>query len=154
MFSMRWYQRMLPWWMQEARKLTWAYQVDLCLSCSFASYKGDTTIVKLLLDQAADTRAKNDNGCDSLYYACSRGLFRIVALLIERGAQVRECINNNGETALMAASKANEFGSVVVGYLLKHGAAETIDAKSIVDAAERPFTMPALITMPLLWSSC
>ena len=47
-------------------------------------------MVKWLLDQGAKAMARDNNGFDALWYACHRGYFGIVDLLVQRGAKVRQ----------------------------------------------------------------
>ena len=52
----------------------------------YASYGGNTEIVRLLLDNGADPNIRNDYGMTALIAASSRGHNEIVKLLLERDA--------------------------------------------------------------------
>ena len=61
-------------------------------------YNGDVAIVKTLLDYGADPNNTNKFGDAALDYASAQGMFDVVTLLLERGANVNVIDGNNVTT--------------------------------------------------------
>jgi hypothetical protein len=97
-------------------------------SLYWASRKGHTEIVTMLLEKRAIVDAKDNGGYTALYWASYYGYTDIVKLLLEKGASVNE-LGNNGKTALDMAS---EQGHTEIVKLLKK-AIETKEENFIVD---------------------
>ena len=73
----------------------------------WASMRGYTKDVKLLLDNGADVNARNNDGFTSLMWASNYEHTEIVRLLLENGADVN-AKNNDGQTALMIVCDCDE----------------------------------------------
>ncbi|CAM0874139.1 unnamed protein product [Alopecurus aequalis] len=84
--------------------------------------RGNVELVRLFLDQGADTEKLDSNGCTLLHFASKQGNPEIVKLLISKGAHVNAL--NLGGTALHAA--ASDGRDDIVKILLDHGADHTI----------------------------
>lgn len=85
----------------------------------WASYKGHTDTVVLLLDRGADCNAHGNFHISSLLWAAGRGHTRIVSELVVRSAKVNVG-DKYGTTALVWASRKGF--SEIVDILLKAGA--------------------------------
>ena len=90
-----------------------------------ASFAGHMEVARGLLDYGAELHAVCITGENALFWAVFEGHLQLVAFLIERGLDVRECRNTRQGTALMAATIA---GNAMVEFLLKNGGLEIIDA--------------------------
>lgn len=102
-----------------------------------AAYKGDTELVKTLLDEGADIEAKGQpkrkvkNAKDSaggtaLMVAARYGQEEMVKLLLEKGADIK-AKNNNGYTSLMGA--AADGRAEIVKILIDAGADVNYESK-------------------------
>ena len=85
----------------------------------WASLRGHTSIVQLLLENEADIENKNDLGYTPLINASWRGHDSTVRLLLENGADIK-CKKEDGQSALMQASKDGHESTVRL--LLENGA--------------------------------
>lgn len=84
-----------------------------------AARKGDAAAVKQLLDQGANVNSKNRYGSTALFFACDRGHFDVVKLLVERGADMNVKDTFYNATALSwAMSKKHEN---IVNLLVEKG---------------------------------
>ena len=83
----------------------------------WAARKGHDTIVRLLLDNKADVKAKDDIGYTALIWAARKGHETVAQLLLERGADVEA---GDGWKALIWAAQGGH--EVVVRLLLENGA--------------------------------
>ena len=74
-----------------------------------ASYKGNTDIVKLLLEYNASIDMTNDNNYTALIYACIYGRADVVKILLEHKSNmyIETKLENNHLTALMIACSQN-----------------------------------------------
>lgn len=71
-----------------------------------ACYKGNVSIISLLLENGAETNICGANGTTPLIFAVQRGDLEIVKLLLDYGAIVsKQC--ENGHTAIDYAKKLN-----------------------------------------------
>lgn len=85
----------------------------------WASYRGNTELVRFLLDKGADVNVHGNYHLGPLLWAAGRGFKEIVEMLIARGAKVNVG-DKYGTTALVWACR---FGSVeIVDILIKAGA--------------------------------
>ncbi len=80
---------------------------DGTTSLMWASLRGYTEDVRLLLDNGADINAKDNGGFTSLMGASWMDHTEIVELLLENGADVN-AKNNDGQTALMIVCDCDE----------------------------------------------
>ena len=85
----------------------------------WASRKGDTATVELLLTHGADISAKDNYGYTALMWASQNGHTAIVELLLTHGADIN-AQNDYGYTALMYASQNGHTATVEL--LRRHGA--------------------------------
>ena len=86
------------------------------------AYDGNIEAVKQHLDAGADVNAKGKYGRTPLHYAASRGLKKIIELLIARGADVNTKIevgDYKGQTPLDGAIQWNR--TETADLLRKHG---------------------------------
>ena len=91
-------------------------------SVADAAMKGDTSAVRMLLQQKADVNATQVDGATALHWAVYRGDLETADLLIQAGANVK-AINRAGVTPLALASL---YGNVaMITRLLKAGADAT-----------------------------
>jgi hypothetical protein len=86
---------------------------------------------KLLLAAKADPGAEDENGCDTLHTAASRGNVEMVELLLAVGMNIDERNGASayypGFTPLHEAAKYSQFA--MVDYLIEHGAAVNVRDK-------------------------
>lgn len=92
----------------------------------FAAGKDDLELVKLLLDAGADSALENNVGETALMRAAMHGHYKVVDLLLARGANINQKSSQDLWTALMYAANNDHFE--VVKLLLKAGA--HIDAQN------------------------
>ncbi len=78
--------------------------------CEVAA-KGDTKLVKILLEKNADVNAKDTRGITPLVYAAAGGYEQIVKMLIDRGADVN-AIAGDGRRALYISVARGDLGIV------------------------------------------
>lgn len=84
-----------------------------------AAYRGNDEVLKILLDQGAQTETADDDGRTPLHWAAKGGKKDTVQLLIAKGSQVN-ARDNTGRTPLHEA--AISIDSEVVDLLLENGA--------------------------------
>lgn len=84
----------------------------------WATYKGRTDVVNLLLEKGADVNAHGNYHISSLLWASGRGYTRIVQLLVSHGAKVNVG-DKYGTTALVWACRKGY--SEIVDCLLRAG---------------------------------
>lgn len=70
-----------------------------------ASEKGDYEVVKILLDNKADTNKTWTYDISPLYIACEKGYTNIVKLLLENKAEINKCKTNETSPLYMACAK-------------------------------------------------
>src|SRR6185503_5154497 len=85
-----------------------------------ASSKGDLGEVQTLLKREANVNAANEEGTTPLFIAAEKGHRDIVALLLDKGADVKQERADSGEPPLFIA--AQEGHREIVALLLDHGA--------------------------------
>ncbi len=88
-----------------------------------AVQKGDTEIVKMLLDKGADVNAKDNNGNAALIWAVDRKNTEIIKMLLDKGADVNVDVNvkdGSREPVLIYAIKKDN--TEIVKILLDNGA--------------------------------
>jgi ankyrin repeat protein len=85
----------------------------------WASLRGHSEVVALLLDRGADSGARSKDGATALIAAAGGGHFRTVQQLLNRNAEI-DARTDRGVTALMAAAGAGYLA--VVKQLLDRGA--------------------------------
>jgi ankyrin repeat protein len=89
------------------------------IALHFAAWRGNETVVRLLVDRGADVKAEDNNAETVLHRAASKGNEAVVRLLVDRGADVK-AKDNYGKTVLhSAASGGNE---AVMRLLVDRGA--------------------------------
>ena len=92
---------------------------------TWATKKGHTEVVKILLKKGAEVNAKNLYGSTALMLAARKGYPEVAEILLQNGAKVNDR-NNYGSTALLWAAK---YGNIeVIEVLLNNGA--DINAKA------------------------
>lgn len=99
-----------------------------------AAGKGDTNVVKAMLERGADVNAKDNEGETALRLAVTSGKTDVVKLLIEKGADVNAISEDVlfGGTALMLAAV---FGNMnMVQTLLDNGADVNAEDKNGITA--------------------
>ena len=72
-----------------------------------ASFKSNTEIVRMLLENGADTEVENQHGVTPLHWAAEKGNDDIAEMLIEHGADVNHQSKNGGNPLVSAAMKGN-----------------------------------------------
>lgn len=83
----------------------------------FASNKGHTEIVKLLLEHNSDSNVINSNSNSALHFASALGHTEIVTLLLDNGSNPHIC-NQKYESPIYVASR---YGNTeIVKLLLNH----------------------------------
>ena len=100
--------------------LTWCYLVQGgWTALMWASYKGHTTMVSLLLSHSADINTQGPHHTTSLLWAAGRGHTAIAKQLLARGAKVN-IGDKFGTTPLIWACRKGYFE--ICRSLLEHGA--------------------------------
>ena len=100
-----------------------------------AAWKGNTNMLRILLDLGADVNWKNPGWNDTpLYWAAMIGQREAAALLIERGADLNAQISDGMTSLAYAAYRGHQS---VVALLLEKGADTSIRDNQGLTAAER-----------------
>lgn len=86
----------------------------------YASLKGCTDMVDVLLDFNADLKKKTDRGEDAFCLAYQKGQVGVLSLLLESGYDPNSAYKDTQEQYLYLAVKDGRVG--LVETLLKHGA--------------------------------
>jgi ankyrin repeat protein len=86
----------------------------------YASERGHTTVVRLLLDEGADVHATSREGYTALHKACGHGHADIAAMLLQNGHAYVNAQTINGSTALHRACLSSHMAAATV---LLHGGA-------------------------------
>lgn len=97
-------------------------------SLHFASEKGDINEVVRLLDSGIDVNIHDGNGLAPLDHALDSGNLKLVALLLERWANVNNRDKYVGQTALHYAATIGNLK--LISLLLKHDADINISDKN------------------------
>ena len=92
-----------------------------------ASKSGDLYLVQELLDRGSDINGRDDSGQSPLHYAVYFGRFDVMALLINRGADVNIKVPQMDLTPLHAATMNGDL--MIVKFLVEHGA--QVNAKDV-----------------------
>lgn len=116
----------------ETNNLTAVAELDNSIIVGFkpliiAAKLGYLEMVKLLISKGAKIRAKDEDGCNALYYAACYNQSAVVDFLITRGANVNHRCDD-GNTPLLAACTDGNFHHEVIKVLIKHGAKFNIDS--------------------------
>ena len=91
----------------------------------WATRKGHSEVVKILLQNGADVNAKNLYGTTALMWSARKGYPEVAEILLQSGAEVNDT-NNYGSTALLWAAK---YGNIeMIEVLLNNGA--NVNAKA------------------------
>ena len=77
---------------------------NIMTALMWASYKGHTQIVKILLDEGADADRKNRLGMTALMYAARKGRIQVIKMLLDHGAD-RSIEDNTQKAAADWAEK-------------------------------------------------
>jgi hypothetical protein len=99
----------------------------------WAAYRGDTTILKLLLDAGADINAATGLGT-ALTQTAWAGHTAAAQLLLDRGAKINQPGPADGYTALHWAASTEESDTSLLKLLLKHRADPNLGGGEHVDA--------------------
>jgi len=106
-----------------------------CTASHLAAWKGNTNMLRILLDLGADVNWKNPGWNDTpLYWAAMIGQREAAALLIERGADLNAQISDGMTSLAYAAYRGHQS---VVALLLEKGADTSIRDNQGLTAAER-----------------
>ncbi|KAI0515082.1 ankyrin repeat-containing domain protein [Xylaria bambusicola] len=113
--------------------------MDCFRSLHVASYHGDISVVRTLLDNSIDPNLSNEYFGSALYAACYRGHADIARLLIEHGA----ALDGEGSLGTPLEAATHLGHTTVVGLLLDKGAAfypGRITTKCLLDASREGHT--------------
>ena len=90
--------------LQEGAEVDGLAPNNIMTALMWASYKGHSQIVKILLDEGADADNRNKSGMTALMYAARKGRFKVIKILLDHGAD-RSIEDNAQKTATDWAAK-------------------------------------------------
>lgn len=109
-----------------------------------ATFKGDLSQVRTLLDQGADVNGRDNQGVTPLHYAAQQGHNEIVELLISRGADVNLGTLKGGHAPIHLACSQGQLEAVQL--LTKHGA----DVTKVNQNGDTPLHVAAVDNQPAI----